>query len=256
MAHIYYGNRPNFERNMDVVEAVAQLSDEYWALFEFDVPGCNIDCLILKPATENTPPSQPSPFILTEIKHVAGELKGLENEPWTITRSGIEQPYNAGKANVDNPWQQTLLALNIFRDWFRDNQTVFLSSVRRFDDDAIKIWPTLLIVRTDGEGRHRLPTSPASRFGTFSFSTSQWIRNISNWEPYVGVQLTKADVEGLIQTLRLNKWNIPIATPSSTEIDTDLSSLPESLNWVKGLVEWALNVEQRIEALEEKHPGK
>ena len=76
MAHIFYGNKRRFEENIDVATAAASLSDEFWCLFEFDIPLANIDCLIIKAAEGKTTPETASTFLLTETKHVSGRLRG------------------------------------------------------------------------------------------------------------------------------------------------------------------------------------
>ncbi len=261
MAHIYYGNRDRFQENQDVADAVATLSDDFWALFEFDVAGCNIDCLMIAPASETTPPGQPSLFILTEIKHVAGRLRGFENAPWTITRAGIEEEYRVPNSRDDNPWQQTIRAVNTFKIWFSTNQLVILDRDQEYNDNEIRVWPTLLIVRTDSDDRHALPRTPSSRFGSFAFSIDEWLERTKRWKPNVGIQLTRADVERLVGSLNLTEWIAPAPAVVPVEalaeapleagrpLTPGLPGLPGPA-WAVELTRWASDLERRISALE------
>jgi hypothetical protein len=281
MARIYYGNRARFEENADAVDAIAELSDDYWALFEFDVPGGNIDCLVIRPATDATPASTPSVLILTEIKHVAGRLVGLENGRWTIERHGVTTTYLPSNAADDNPWQQAIRVLNAFRAWMTNNQRVFFEPGVTHDYTDIKVWPTLLVIRTDADEPHGLPYGPTNRFGSFCFSIDDWIRNISSWTPRVGIQLTVDDVRRLVTALQLTEWTRPAgqagdAAPDATLAGTasvlpgfatepiaadvpaqsaagepaPIEPLMGGLEWLDGLIAWASEIERRVQALE------
>jgi hypothetical protein len=248
MAHIFYGNKRRFEENIDVAEAASTLGDEFWCLFEFDIPLANIDCLIIRAADSHTAPEIPSTFLLTEIKHVSGRLRGLEYSEWTIIRNGIEEPYQSGNDKDVNPWAQTLRALNMFKDWFGANHTVFLDNGRFHNVDDIKIWPYLLIIRGDSDERHQLPTSPSNKFGSMMFSIEQWVTNVRNWQPRVGIQLTKADVQGLVSTLGLNEWT------SQRPPELEIAPAPiADANWILHLATWVDSVERRLKALERQN---
>lgn len=277
MAHIYYGDRRRVQQNLDVVAAISELSDDYWALLEFDIPGANIDCLLIKPTRTGTEPAAPSPFIMTEFKRVAGRLSGLEHTPWFIERNGIRGPLASSNSEDINPWQQTLRALNTFQKWFTTNQMVFLDRPEPHDGNDIKVWPVLLVIRTDSTERHALPPHPGNRFGSYTFSVDQWLQLVSNWRPYVGIQLCQEDVERIVQALYLQEWDEELPkrpspepevatprmdeTPAATETSSaDLSTLrdlskngfPPSLAWVEDMIAWAVATESRIKELEER----
>jgi hypothetical protein len=247
MAHIYYGNKRRFEENLDVAQAAACLSDDFWCLFEFDIPMANIDCLIIRAVESRTTPEVASTFLLNEIKHVTGRLRGLEYGEWSIIRNGIEEPYASGNDKDVNPWAQTLRALNLFKDWFAANHTVFLSDGRYYAADDIKIWPYLLIVRNDSDERHQLPTSPSNKFGSMMFSLDQWLHNVQNWQPRVGIQLTHADADGLVRTLGLNHWQAPDLPPELPEVGSPVQS-----NWLDQMSTWIASVERRLTMLEQR----
>jgi len=247
MAHIFYGNKRRFEENLDVAEAAATLSDDFWCLFEFDIPLANIDCLIIKASTARSTPEIASTFLLNEIKHVTGRLKGLEYSEWSIIRNGIEEPYPSGNDKDTNPWAQTLRALNLFKDWFGSNHTVFLEDGRMYNPDDIKIWPYLLIVRNDSDERHQLPTSPSNKFGSMMFSIDQWLSNVRNWQPRVGIQLTHKDVDGLVRALGLNPWASAIQ-PEPAPMDDPV----QLQDWTEQMAAWVHRVEQRLAALENR----
>jgi hypothetical protein len=248
MAHIFYGNKRRFEENIDVATAAASLSDDYWCLFEFDIPLANVDCLIIKAAEERTNPETASTFLLTEVKHVSGRLRGLEYSEWSIIRNGIEEPYATGNDKDVNPWAQTLRALNLFKDWFASNHTVFMEEGRYYNSDDIKIWPYLLIIRNDSDERHQLPTGPSNKFGSMMFSVDQWVSNVRNWQPRVGIQLTRADVQGLVQALGLNEWSAPVtAVPAPSPI-----AVSGNGHWMDHMATWIADVERRLALLEQQ----
>lgn len=261
MAKIYCGNRSLLPPSADVLARLRDLDDDYTVLLEFDVPNANIDCIILKAS----PDGRPSTFILTEIKHVSGRLRGMENTAWYVTRNGIETPLSASNGDDLNPWQQTLRALNAFREWFRVNQTVFLDRPAILEVGEVKVWPMLLVVWRDQpeNQRHALPIHPSSRFGSFAFSLDQWIRFVEQWKPTQGIAITQGDITRIVEALHLNPVlpeeidhlaaeagiAMPVSTPTSPLAASGVTPAA-ILPWAEAFVTWAAAVEDRLARIE------
>lgn len=206
MAHIFYGNAGKFAENGDVVDAVTRLGDEYWCLFEFDVPGANIDLLTIRVGDAGLGYSS---LVNTEVKHISGVVTGGYHGAWSVERKGETTPFLVPNKRDLNPWDQTVRAHDELVRRLEELRGEYLDF--RPDRADIAVWPHLLLVRNDGPGIHNLPDQPTS-FGTFSFSLQKWLRRIEGWKSKQGLIISAAEVEALTQCLDLTRWD-PVALP-------------------------------------------
>ena len=80
------------------------------------------------------------------------------------------------------------------------------------------------------------------------FSVDQWVSNVRNWQPRVGIQLTRADAQSLVQALGLNEWSAPVSTlPVPPTIETSNNG-----HWMEHMATWIADVERRLAMLEQQ----
>lgn len=209
MAHIFYGNARYFVENADVVDAATRLDDRYWCLFEFDIPGANIDLLTIRPGDTGLGFST---FLMTEVKHFSGTITGATHGQWSIERGGKTGPFRVSNPLDMNPWDQAVRAHDRLEEYLERHRGDFLDL--RSNDASINVWPQLLLVRNDGPGVHMLPAKPPS-FGDYLFSLQRWLQRAEEWTPKMGRQVTAAEVEALTKSLGLTRWD-PVALPIAT----------------------------------------
>lgn len=262
MPKIFFGNRSHLADNVDVIAKLDELGDDYYVLLEVEVAGVNIDCIVIRPSETD----KPSTFTLTEIKHVQGRVRGVENGPWLINRNGIETPMPSSNPSDANPWNQTIRALNSFRDWLALNQMVFRHRDQPADSKDFRVWPMLLLVWSGHENEHHaLPLQPSTKFGTFTFSVDQWISYTKSWEPNKGLAFTQEDIESLVRTLNLSPLtdamkadlikNQRLTSYAHDDQPVEPIHIPSpdmSLPWARQFVEWAESMTKRVACLEQK----
>lgn len=263
MARIFYGNLDMIDQ--EVLEAVKSLPDEFYVLTEFDLNRRNVDWLIIRPVPDYRPASQYSTVILTELKRTSAPFRGGEMGRWEQQRNGIWEELVPTNMSDENPWRQLINTVNAVRNWLYNNQRRFVALDRpEYQEQVVRIWPNLLILGDPPDMVHRLPLQPQTRFGAFHYDLPLWLDKIRHWNPNVGLQLTAAEVEALVEALGLRSLyqpappaeepqDAPDPEPDDTAADEGLTAPGPNgdLDWLQGFALWASGVEERLRRIEE-----
>ncbi|HWV23050.1 MAG TPA: nuclease-related domain-containing protein [Thermomicrobiales bacterium] len=257
MAHIFAGNRHKIEQH--VLDAARTLDDEFWVIFEFQILGRDVDCLILKP---NDEPGKTATIIVTELKNINDPIWGSWFGPWQINRGGQIESLVMSNAKDINPIQQAVNVTNEVSSWLHDNYTAY----KEFGDVLLpehktKGYPFLLITTQDPNVRHRIDR-PQTAYGSIFYTTDEWLRKIEGWNTNLSFPLSHADIARLVALLPVTPLEadevvsnghaeeivtepVPAASPLQTA-----GGEAGSLQWLAGFQQWALGLEARIASLE------
>jgi hypothetical protein len=242
MARIFAGELSMIDQ--EVLEAVKDLSDNFWVFAEFNI-GRNIDWFIIRP-------DNPSTLILTELKRINKPLRGAVNGLWEKQSSSGEWEEVPANGSDTNAYWQAVNSANALADWLWNNQQLYRETADIRPSAEFRVWPDLLLLSPPGT-IHRLPLAPPSRYGRWWYNLDEWLRHVRGWTPRTGVSLTHQEVGNLVEALRLTEiWagNGDIIDEPLREIQYQPSVEPGNfVAWLQGLEERLVRLEYEVAEL-------
>ena len=196
MAHVYAGELSRID--LDVLDVVKTLPDEFWAYAEFNGIGRNVDWFIARSSTHT-----PSVLMLMELKRVSRPLRGSIDGEWELLgENGVWQEIVPSNSKDRNYYWQSVNTANALADWLWNNQHRYREATDVRPADDFKIWPDLVLLSPPDLG-HRLPLGPASRYGRWWYSLDDWYNHVLSWRPRNGISLSYRELDYLGNALGL-----------------------------------------------------